>query len=493
MNKDNKLNILDDGYKIKLPFLLNDQQKNALVAIDRFINSDEHTMTVSGFAGTGKTTLMEVVKKRYSWKINPKTNTYYRIQFAATTHKAAGVLRMKVMSKVHTVNSLFGIMVETNLDVEDYDANNKKNTKGEDKLKPDSVVIIDEASMLSVTNYNDVISKCDELGCKVIFIGDPAQLAPVNEDEISIVFRAEHPMIELTDIERTDDDAILKESMAVRETGHYSYQSDYKDGRGVRYVNLKDGQALSDTFETHIPGLKTDPNWFRVLTYTNTNVEKLNATIRAKLGYPDLPQPGEPMMGYANWGYDGGEYKFINSESYTVSAIVGEEKVPVKDYIDTDEMIIITYIKLKDSLGNTVTVPYIDIKSRKSNYNVVRKLAYEKINLWQKWRRTDNKLDKIKLQVQINEIENFLFVNDNVRSDTGKVIQPKIIDFGYVHTIHKSQGSTFENVMINDIDIDFHCSDSKTKKQLRYVAITRARQSATIITDGSKGVKYGGV
>ena len=152
----NKLNKLSDGYEIKLPFYLNEQQKEALVAIDQFINSDELAMTLSGFAGTGKTTLMEVVKKRYSWKINPNTNTYYRIQFAATTHKAAGVLRPKVLSKVFTVNSLFGILIETNLDVDDYDATNKKSVNGEDKLKKDSIVIIDEASMLSVNNYQQM-------------------------------------------------------------------------------------------------------------------------------------------------------------------------------------------------------------------------------------------------------------------------------------------------------------------------------------------------
>ena len=483
----NKLNKLSDGYEIKLPFYLNEQQKEALVAIDQFINSDELAMTLSGFAGTGKTTLMEVVKKRYSWKINPNTNTYYRIQFAATTHKAAGVLRPKVLSKVFTVNSLFGILIETNLDVDDYDATNKKSVNGEDKLKKDSIVIIDEASMLSVNNYNDVINKCSELGCKVIFVGDPAQLAPVNEEDISIVFRSGHKKIELTEIERTDEDAILKESMAVRETGFYTYQSNYTEDKGVKYINVRDPKEMSDAFESHIQGLRDDPNWFRVLTYTNTNVEKLNTAIRNELKYPDMPQPGEPMMGYANWGYDGGNYRFINSESYTVKSIIGTDIKSVNEYLEDehpeDINIEITNIELTDATGLPVIVPYIDIKKNPNNYNTVKMLCYEKIRLWQKWRRESEWMKKIKLQVKINDIENFLFVNDNVRSDSGKIIQQKVIDFGYAHTIHKSQGSTFEHVLINDIDISTHCLDKKTREQLRYVAITRPRQSATIITN----------
>ena len=60
------------------------------------------------------------------------------------------------------------------------------------------------------------------------------------------------------------------------------------------------------------------------------------------------------------------------------------------------------------------------------------------------------------------------------------------VEFSYCLTIHKSQGSTFSHVLINDNDID-RCLDKKVKKQLRYVALTRASKSATIIT--SKIVK----
>ena len=90
-------------------------------------------------------------------------------------------------------------------------------------------------------------------------------------------------------------------------------------------------------------------------------------------------------------------------------------------------------------------------------------------------------MDKLKCLEKINSIDNFLFVNDNVYDQYGVLIQAKVIDFGYAHTIHKSQGSTFTHVLINDDDIN-RCTDNNVKKQLRYVAVTRAKRSANIIT-----------
>ena len=100
---------------------------------------------------------------------------------------------------------------------------------------------------------------------------------------------------------------------------------------------------------------------------------------------------------------------------------------------------------------------------------------------WNRYRDADNKKDKLLCLDKINTIDDFLFVNDNVYDKYGTLIQAKVIDYGYAHTIHKSQGSTFKHVLINDDDIS-RCLDKKVRKQLRYVALTRAQKSANIIT-----------
>lgn len=490
MSKTEKYkNVLDNGFEIWLPFVLNAQQKEVIKQINDFINNkDEFAMTISGWAGTGKTTLMEIVNKRY-WM----THT---VHFAATTHKAAGVLKEKVGKKVFTVNSLFGIMIETDMEGETYDVSKKARKLADDKVKPNSIIIIDEASMLSIQNYIDVILKAKERKCKIIFIGDSAQLSPVNEDDISIVFRnVDHRIVELTQVMRTDDDAILNESKNVRLNGGYTYESHINDeGDGVKYIKNTDTKEILKVIDTHINGLKNDPNYFRVLTYTNANVEKLNRIIRKKLGYDGLnPQYGEPLMAYSNWGYEGmgvsgAIYKIVNSEAYICKDIVEEYDEDVMEMITYtsvdpfgDYKLHIIELNVEDSIGKSISIPFIDVKNNEHNREVVVALAYEKVHQWNKYRECEDKMSKMKCLEKINAIDEFLFVNDNVYDKYGVLIQAKVIDFGYAHTIHKSQGSTFTHVLINDDDIN-RCLDKNVKKQLRYVALTRAQKSANIIT-----------
>ena len=489
MSKGKYRNQLDHGAYVWLDVILNDQQLDAVRQIDDFINNpNEFAMTISGWAGTGKTTLMEVVQKRY-WMGQV-------VHFAATTHKAAGVLKEKVGKRVFTVNSLFGIMIETDMEGEKYDVSKKARNLADDKVKPGSIIIIDEASMLSVQNYIDVILKAKEKKCKIIFIGDSAQLSPVNEDDISIVFRnTDHRTVELTKVMRTDDNAILDESTAVRNDGHYTYETHInEEGDGVKYINNTDVNGILEVIDKHIDGLKDDPNHFRVLTYTNANVEKLNQMIRKKLGYEGLnPQKGEPLMSYSNWGYigygpSGTIYSVINSEAYTCDGVKEERDENVRDMITyTDQPLLDDYklhiieLEIEDSLGEKIEVPLIDVKNNHHNREIVVALAYEKVHQWNRYRTLEQKLDKLKCLEKINAIDDFLFVNDNVYDQYGVLIQAKVIDFGYAHTIHKSQGSTFTHVLINDDDIN-RCMDNNVKKQLRYVAVTRAKKSANIIT-----------
>ncbi len=483
--KKTYLNHIDDNFCVKLPFILNEQQKEVLREIDKFVHDPfERVMTISGWAGTGKTTLMEIVKGRY-WSTGPN------IHFAATTHKAAAVLKTKVNKKVSTVNSLFGILVEIDMDRDEFDVSKKKRKLDSEKLTRGSLVVIDEASMLSEDNYHDVIKKCIDFNCKVIFIGDSAQLAPVNEDDISIVFRDDgvesKQVIELTKVERTDEVPILDEATKVRIDGHLSYKTNINDNGGVLYIRT--GEELVKVIDDYIGGLKNDPNYFRILTYTNNNVNKLNQIIRQKLGFNNLPEIGEPLMSYANWKYLGNNtYAFINSESYTVDGIDGERDEELRDVLpdyDGDLKLHIVDIKISDALGHKQIIPYIDIKHDKKSIPAVELICKEKINQWRKYRLIDpNDFSRKRECLDIiNRLDELLFVNDNVIDVYGNVLQSKVVDFGYAHTIHKSQGSTFEHVLINDIDIENNCHDTMIKKQLRYVGLTRAKKLVAILTN----------
>jgi len=70
----------------------------------------------------------------------------------------------------------------------------------------------------------------------------------------------------------------------------------------------------------------------------------------------------------------------------------------------------------------------------------------------------------------------------------------KDMDYGYAVTAHKSQGSTYDRVYVDDVDLskirdrwnyehNTYYRASKERNQLKYVALTRARNLATILSN----------
>lgn len=530
----------NDGITVNAPFKPNKQQAEALNIMSDFINSDETTMTLSGYAGTGKTSLMEMIAQKMRKERK-------RIVFSATTNKAAAVLKSKVGRAgfdAYTLNKVFGISVEVDSS-QAYNARNLVNKiKESDIVFPGNIVVIDEASMINEENYRILNQIAEENNLKVIYVGDEAQLAPVNERQISKVFRNNEGRIaRLTQVERTDDNAILKEATDIRNGKPLSGISSFNDkGEGVAYIPPTNRKGIGDIVRHFVQGLKDNPNYFRILAYTNAAISRYNEAVRRTLGYTGyIPEIGEPMTGYNNWGYDRDtrSYRFINSESYKVIDIGKPSKATIR--IDNKNISMESVpITLEDSFGNRDTFNLMDIKGNQENLKIAQRLAQEKVRLWEQFRKAPREL-KGEIINRINRIEQFLFVNDNIYDPTRKdkngnpiVLQNKVIDFGYALTIHKSQGSTFTHVLMDDADVskasgavnsmqnaipvgleadarDFTNTEVKSteevdlgdlsnveeasvqtgqianvRQQLRYVGVSRATDTVTIISDNVK-------
>ena len=488
-------NILNDGYEIYMDFELTAAQKDVLDRIDKFIKDGssgaDSLLTLSGVAGSGKTSIMECVRLRYMWDKNPVTGRFYKIFFASTTHRAAGVLKSKVKTKVYTLHSLFGINVETDMEGDKYDCKKKVNKLSEDKLDRDSIVVIDEASMINRENFAVIRDVCKSLNVKCIFCGDKCQLAPVGDEEgdCSVVFKGEGgEVLELTEVMRTDNDQILKESVNVRENGDFTFESDWDDveKRGVLFLDRTNTKVLSELLDYNVEKLKVDPNAFRFITYTNDNVEKLNTLVRHKMGYKDiLPRKNEVLMSYANMGYQGGgNYYIVNSESYVVEGIDGVDEIDISEYIEGvgvgERYITAHRLKLRDALGDIKRVNYIDIKENLMNRENAELLAAEKVKLWKAWRASSDQKERGMITGKINQIENFLFVNDNIYNEQGWLLQSKCVSYSYAITCHKIQGGENDCVIINSLDFN-RCHDRKVLEQLRYVGATRAKKALIIL------------
>lgn len=523
-----------DGITIQAPFKPNTQQIDALNAMSDFIKSDETSMTLSGYAGTGKTSLMEMIAKKCRKQHKP-------VSFCATTNKAAAVLNDRVSKagfKATTLNKTFGISVEVDTNSKTYNARNLVNNLKDVDIIPGTTIIIDEASMINEENYEILNDIAKKFHLKIIYVGDEAQLAPVNEDKISKVFRnGDGKVIRLTQVERTDDNAILKEATDIRNGKPLSGETSFNSkGEGVAYILPQHQEAISEVINHYVKGLKKDSNYFRILAYTNKAVSDYNNQVRNLLGYDSpTPQAGEPMTGYANWGYDWRtkSYRFINSESYKVRNT--GKPTNVKTTLDNGTSIVMEAIPitLEDSMGHVDTFNFMDIKSNPQNRQAATMLTNEKKRLWGEAKRAYGRQAKAEIYQKINALDSFLFINDNIEDDKHNLLQAKTIDFGYAMTVHKSQGSTFTNVLMDDVDIsrasfnsnsimeDIDMGDAKpidynnvdikdtedidlgnlgdidttsnepnqaanVKQQLEYVGVSRATDTVTIISNNVK-------
>jgi exodeoxyribonuclease-5 len=445
-----------DGKSVKAPFIPNDQQTEALDKIDDFLKSNKKVMTLSGYAGTGKTSIMEMIAEKA--KIDGM-----QIVFTATTNKATQVLKAKVGYigyPVMTANKAFGIALEPG-DKQEYDADDLKAVLVESKVAGSDAAIIDEASMISQENFDILTSIAKETGLKIIFVGDVAQLPPVERDNDSVklspVFtNKQGDVITLTKVERTGDNAILKEATNLRDGEELSGVSSFnKDGKGVAYIKPSSQEERDKIIKTFAPKMREDPDYFRILTYSNKSVAQYNDTVRRLLGYNDnTPRVGETILGYANYDYNKQtrQYGFINSGSYKVVSVAPSKvkKIHIEGEIVSLDVVPVT---IEGIDGGAHTYDMVDIKGNDANKKAVTKIAKTLSNLWAQWKSTPAISQKRIILEAINGLEKSLFVNDNIFNERGYKLLNKRYDFGYAMTIHKSQGSTFKNVLLDDVNI----------------------------------------
>ena len=152
---------------------LSTQQAQALSAIGSWLKSkDQPYLTLGGYAGTGKTTLIAALREILA-KNQPDT----RLAFVAYTGKATQVLKKHLRAqnaakRKDTISTIHGLM---------YYSNSKKDQpiswRKRESLKYD-LIIADEASMIGQDIWQDLLS----FGIPVLAVGDHGQLPPIGSD-----------------------------------------------------------------------------------------------------------------------------------------------------------------------------------------------------------------------------------------------------------------------------------------------------------------------
>ena len=190
-------------------FVLTDKQRIAIEKLMEFMTSDSTVFGLYGYAGTGKTTTIIRFMQYLIYD-----DLVRSIALVAPTNKAVNVIKSKFSDGIHfllkkkfsiepyTVNPL-DILKDNKFRTEFITIHRLLNYKNnyqmsgqkvfvrgkKNKLDKFSLIIIDECSMLSLQVLIDLYEEINkQKSCvKIIFLGDPAQLPPVNEKS-SLIF-----------------------------------------------------------------------------------------------------------------------------------------------------------------------------------------------------------------------------------------------------------------------------------------------------------------
>jgi predicted NAD-dependent protein-ADP-ribosyltransferase YbiA (DUF1768 family) len=490
--QDKYVYTFDDGLEVKLDFELNDQQKSALKELEAFVNGDDTSITLSGYAGTGKTTIMGIFNEYLKRRIQAD------IIFSAPTHRANAVTRQKTPNaKVITLQSLLGLRPDFDITEDVFDLHKLKFEQVADvKIEAASIVIVDEASMIQDSLYDFLLKQIAAKGAQIIFMGDKGQLRPVKANNISKVFRNDGAQLQLTKVERTGDNPILKESTRVRNGEGFSYETDIApNGQGVEYSS--DKTRIREFVRTSLKEMKDsqDPLYFRVLAATNSSVEAYNSAIRQILygRRPAQLYEGELVMGYSNREYDSlrKKYKLMNSGDYVVQSVKPTTIQIDLTYPDRKESISMEGYKvtLKDAIDTSASSFTIDVVSNfETDENIIKVQEYIQ-TLWSMRKQLlaeGNPTAARSVVEKINRIQNKIHTMRDIKDANGRLKLRKSFDYGYAHTIHKSQGGTYSKVLINDSSINtFGFNDKngqEVRQELKYVAVSRAKNYVMVQT-----------
>ena len=483
-----------NGKVVYTPFKLNQQQEHALLILEDFINNPnkyDNSVTLSGYAGTGKTSIISIFNKYLnSVGIEPL--------FSAPTHRANAVTRMNnPESNVITLHSAFGLSPIVDLDGGNYDLKKLKTEQiRKPKIKPGQLLIIDEASMVSKGLYNFVEDFKKENNIKVIYVGDPAQLSPVSDNSLSPVFQNKATNVELTKVERTGDNPILEEATNLRNGKSLSFTTKLINGYGVEYMHDGEQPNLIIKDIVNSNEYKTNPFNFRILSATNAMIPTVNDMIRKQL-YGDNPNQieiGDLLMGYDNITLNDGEAQaeiIRNSIDYKVSSV--SNKIS-KQIISTINSSVIAEVEgyevtLINAMNNEVVSDKIFVLDNNTSSQNLKSIAneIESINKMISKSFMTRDFDTVRIaQKALSDIKlNTITMEDY--SENGRLKIKKSLDYGYAHTIHKSQGGTYDKVMIYYDTITSAAFDTDTQQQLKYVAVSRARENVYIVTNNKLG------
>lgn len=461
----------------------NKEQQSAIVNAVSFLKTNTDPTqyyVIEGKAGTGKTTIAKEILKEFEDE---------QIYVAAVSHKAKGVIKSSFGDdtrgkKFFSIAGLLGM--------KGINDNDTQTTKFQIGLKvplldnPPALLVIDEASMIT----EDVLKKIIDINSslsrpfQMLFLGDIGQIQPIRDEQSefyrthkdllnkkSDIFNSKHKSKLITRVRQGEANPILpyadyfwensqKENPELNPTQHIVRNNQITDKGSLLFSN-SEGEVLNSVIKAVKNAVEKGlTNHVKIVTYHVNEKTELNQKIHEALFGKDSDYSKGDML-ILNSPYDLPDVNATmeNSSEIQIKSIQDE---------DTDEFGVHTlYLETNGTAytrtGNEQKDCVIQVVSRNDiglyNQKLQKLASYAK-------RQTNRALKK------------------QAWSDfweyKGRYAD---VDFGYAITAHKSQGSTYDIVVVDEKDImGTTATSNQEKSELIYTALTRPRKTAIVIS-----------
>lgn len=461
----------------------NKEQQSAIVNAVSFLKTNTDPTqyyVIEGKAGTGKTTIAKEILKEFEDE---------QIYVAAVSHKAKSVIKNSFGEdtrgkKFFSIAGLLGM--------KGINDNDTQTTKFQVGLKvplldnPPALLVIDEASMIT----EDVLKKIIDINSslsrpfQMLFLGDIGQIQPIRDDQSefyrthkdllnkkSDIFNSKHKSKLITRVRQGEANPILpyadyfwensqKENPELNPTQHIVRNNQITDKGSLLFSN-SETEVLNSVIKAVKNAVENGlTNHVKIVTYHVNEKTELNQKIHEALFGKDSD-------------YSKGDFIILN-QPYDVSLYVSME--------NSTEMQI---TGIKDIEEDENGIHILNIETNGSAYNVHDGSERKNCTIRVVSRNDIAKYNQ-KLQEMANEAKrqkNGAYKRQLWRQFWEYKGRYADVDFGYSITAHKSQGSTYDIVVVDEKDImGTTATSNQEKSELIYTALTRPRKTAIVIS-----------
>ena len=450
----------------KFPFEPTLKQGIVLNKLANFIfkKGSNDIFLLKGYAGTGKTTIVGAI-------VNNLWQAKKSAVLLAPTGRAAKVISNYSNKEAFTIHRKI------------YFPKKQKGGGVKFVLQPNkhrnTLFIVDEASMIpdDITNdsytslLNDLIHYVySGFQCKLILIGDVAQLPPVksnlspalDENILSLNYNKEVETIEFDEVVRQEESSgILMNATNIRDELNSAFFDTFKfDVNGFKdIVRLTDGNeimdAIQDAYTEH--GYEETA----IIVRSNKRANLYNQQIRQRILFKESElSAGDYLMVVKNnyfWVKPTSEAGFIaNGDIIEVLEIFNNKELYGFKFAEV-KVKMVDYPKMRP-FETVLLLDTINIESASLSYEDSNRLYQEVLKDYED---------------ESSNYKKFLSVKNN------KYFNALQVKFSYAITCHKSQGGQWHTIFVEQP----YLPDGISKEYMRwlYTAVTRARTQLYLI------------